>query len=62
MSSDNGISFLYGIALSGVNPSGLSANSSTRCSTPTVNFFRHTGQILLSFNACFGDKFTLQFL
>ena len=40
---------LKGIAVGGLNPSGLSAISSTLLRTPIVNSLLHTGQILFTF-------------
>src|SRR5271157_6258779 len=61
MISESGSKRLNPTGFSGLKPTGRSANSSTRCSTPFVSFLRHTGQILPSLVASTGDHDTLQF-
>ncbi len=43
MTSGSGARLSKGLAPSGRKPAGRSASSSTRCSTPMVSFFPHTG-------------------
>ena len=45
MTSGRGARLSKGLAVSGRNPAGRSARASTRCSTPMVSFFPHTGQM-----------------
>ena len=61
MSSGRGMRLSKGLALAGRNPAGRSANSSTRCWTPIVSFFPHTGQRPPSSNAWEGSKHRRQF-
>lgn len=44
MTSGSGARLSKGLACAGRTPAGRSASASTRCSTPMVSFFPHTGQ------------------
>ena len=61
MTSGRGARLSKGLALSGRKPAGRSASASTRCSTPMVSFFPHTGQTPPSAAVSAGVRQTPQF-